>query len=74
MHSPKYMKHQKIYRILHQGGWKEARSLERKIITTSYSRPARADDLLTCQRTEKSINQNICGLPKASTIVVKMRT
>lgn len=68
------MRHQKIYRILHQRGWKKTRRLERKINTTSRSRPAIADYLLTCQRTEKSISQNLCGLPKASATAVKMRT
>lgn len=71
------MRHQKIYRILHQRGWKETRSLERKIIkiiTTFHSRPAKADCLLICQRTEQSLSQNLCGLPRSSAVVVKMRT
>lgn len=40
------MRYQKVYRILHQRGWKETRSLERKIvkiIATCHSRPAKAD-------------------------------
>lgn len=44
-YSLKYMRQQKMYRILHQRGWKET-SLERKIIkiiTTCHSRLAKAD-------------------------------
>lgn len=71
------MRHQKIYRILYQRGWKETRSLRRKIIriiTTSHSGSAKADYLLAFQRAEQSVSQNLRGLPRFSATVVKMRT